>query len=165
LIFRANTSAYAARVTDFAYSTRIANEDELVIVSKSRPWNAPEHDRDEFTPAQARKMDVFSFGMLCLWVMFEQYLSGVTPLPKEAHWAKKYFHGKGERDLSIEILKDLKQEDKLVMFTGHLLMAEKDLDDDKKHALERLLSASLIRDPNRRVAELKQPLSRLVPSQ
>ena len=36
---------------------------------KSRPWNAPEHHFGEFTAPVAKQTDVYSFDMLCLWVL------------------------------------------------------------------------------------------------
>ncbi|OCK78127.1 kinase-like protein, partial [Lepidopterella palustris CBS 459.81] len=74
LVYKDDAGAYTARVTDFGYSTRFANEDDLILVPKSWPWDAPEHHFDSYKPYQARRMDVFMFGMLCLWVMFEKYL-------------------------------------------------------------------------------------------
>ena len=108
-------------------------------------------------------MDVFSFGMLCIWVMFEKYLSGIMPLPQEAHWAEQYFQNGGERHLSQRILKDLKQEGELVMLARQLVMAEKDLDDEKKQALQEFFSASLACNPNER-ANSEQSFSRLIPN-
>ena len=152
-------------MTDFGYSTWFANEDELFHLPRSYPWYAPEHNFHHFTPAQARKMDVFSFALLCLWVMFERYLSGIVPLPQEAHWADRYFQDMGKRDPRMSILEDLKQGDELVKLSRQLVMAEKDLEDDRKQALEGFFIASLTCDPWKREANLRQSLSRLIPSQ
>ena len=157
--------AFAARVTDFGYSTRFADKDDLIHVPKTEPWNAPEHSYDEFTPAQVQKMDVFSFGILCMWLMFERYLSGITSLPQEACWAEQYFQGGGGRHLSQRILKDLKQEDKLVMLAQQLVTAERGLDDDKKRALDQFFSASLTCNPNGRETNLEQSFSCLISNQ
>jgi hypothetical protein len=151
-------------VTDFGYSTRFANEDDLIPVPKSWPWHAPEHNRNKFTPVQARKMDVFSFGMLCLWVLFEKYFSGTTPFPQKAHWVERYYRDKRQRHLSKGILEDLKQGDELAMLALQLVMAEKDLDKDKKQALERFFSVSLACNPNERDSSLEQSFSRLIPN-
>ncbi|KAH8589486.1 kinase-like domain-containing protein [Bisporella sp. PMI_857] len=165
LVFKDGTGAYTAKVTNFGYSTKFENEDEFFHVLKSSPWSAPEHVRDKFTPAQTQKMDVFSFAMLCLWVVFEQYLSGIVPFPQEAHWAEKYFQGKEGRHLSKRILEDLKQRDELVILSRQLIMAERDLDDDRKQALERFFCASLTCNPNERETNFSQSLSRLISHQ
>ena len=48
-----------------------------VILPKSRPWNAPEHHFGEFNAQEAKKTDVYSFGMLCLWFLFGNRLSDI----------------------------------------------------------------------------------------
>ena len=37
---------------------------------KTEPWNAPEHHYRGFTFAECIKMDIFSFGAFCLWLLF-----------------------------------------------------------------------------------------------
>ena len=152
---------FTARVTDFAYSTRFVNENDLIHVPKTEPWNAPEHHDGQFTQAQAQKMDVFSFGMLCTWVMFEKYLSKDTPLPHEARWAERYFQSEEGKHLSLRILKDLKQAGRLAIVAQQLVMAEKHLDDGKKQALQEFLSVSLAMNPSER-ASSEQSFSRLI---
>ncbi|KAF2474367.1 kinase-like protein [Lindgomyces ingoldianus] len=146
LVFKDDAGAYTARVTDFGYSTRFAGEDDLVSVPKSWPWCAPECEHEKLKPIQARKMDVFSFGMLCLWVLFEKYLSGITP-----HMCKS-------------ILADLKQQDRLAMLAQQLVLAERDIETDKKKALERFFSTSLARNPDERDESLSALPGLLIPT-
>jgi serine/threonine protein kinase len=161
LIFKDDAGAYIAKVTDFGYSTQFACEDDFIPVPKSWPWCAPEHNREKFKPAQARKMDVFSFGMLCLWVLFEKYLSWITSLPQDVHWAERYFQGKERRHLSKNILEDLKQGDQLAMLAQHLVLAERDISSDKRQALERFFRTSLACNPDERDASLEKSFSQL----
>lgn len=100
-------------------------------------------------------MNVFSFEMLCMWVMFERFLSGIKPLPQEAHWAEQYIQGKKGKHLSQEVLKNLKQEGGLVMLAQQLVMAEKDLDDKTKQAPQELFSLSLACNPSQRKTDLR----------
>jgi serine/threonine protein kinase len=164
LIFKDDAGAYTARITDFGYSTRFANEDDVILMPKSRPWDAPDRHYN-CKPAQAQKMDAFSFGMLCLWVMFERYLSAIAPLPQEALWAEQYFQNKGEEHLSKRVLEDLKHEDKLVLLARQLVTAEQDIDDDKKQALQQFFSVSLVCEPDLREADLKRSFGCLIPDQ
>ena len=60
---------YTAKVTDFGYSTQYASVTDLIIMPKSEPWYAPEWHHRGFTPAQATKMDSYSFGMVVLWLL------------------------------------------------------------------------------------------------
>lgn len=155
LVFKDSADVYIARIADFGYSTRFTDEDELIALPHSWPWYAPEHnERDKFKPAQARKTDIFSLGMLCLWVLFEKYLSGMTPLPQESQWAKEYSQEKEHENLSMRTLQALKQDDKLALLGQQLVQAETDLDKDKRHALAHFLSTSLACNPDKRNANL-----------
>jgi serine/threonine protein kinase len=58
-----------AKVTDFGYST-IFTGDDLIDIPISVPWNAPEHHHRGFDSIGAMKMDVYSFGLVCLWLLF-----------------------------------------------------------------------------------------------
>jgi serine/threonine protein kinase len=147
---------YTARVTDFGYSTRFASENDLIPMPGSQPWCAPEHDRVRFTPAQARKMDVFSFGMLCVWLLFERYLSRVMPLPDEARWAEQYFQDKRQQGLSEHVLDNLKHNKKLEMLAQQLIRGERNVDNSIKQALERLFNESLSCDPESRILNLRE---------
>ena len=70
LIFRDKNNAYVAKVADFGFSTQFRGENDLIIMPKSRIWSAPEHHCRGFSPTEAKRMDVYSFGLLCLWLLF-----------------------------------------------------------------------------------------------
>ena len=69
LIFDNEEGGYIARVADFGYSSQWASPNDLVRMPRSRPWDAPEWHHRGFTPAQAMKMDAYSFGMVVLWIL------------------------------------------------------------------------------------------------
>ena len=62
-------SQYSVKVTDFGYSTQYAGIDDLIFIPKSEPWYAPEWHHRGFTPAQAMRMDSYSFGLVVLWLL------------------------------------------------------------------------------------------------
>lgn len=69
LIFDGEQGQHVAKVTDFGFST-IFNRDGLIMMPMSQPWNPPEHHHRGFTSIDAMKMDVYSFGLVCLWLLF-----------------------------------------------------------------------------------------------
>ena len=77
LVFKDATKKPTVKVADFGYSTLTAGESGKVFLPKSRPWNAPEHHLGEFNAQEAKKTDVYSFGMLCLWLLFGNRLSEI----------------------------------------------------------------------------------------
>ncbi|KAL8907095.1 MAG: hypothetical protein Q9171_006000 [Xanthocarpia ochracea] len=61
---------YVARVTDFGFSTLFQTENASIRMPRTKIWTAPEWQEREYLPIQAKKMDAYSFGMLCLWLLF-----------------------------------------------------------------------------------------------
>ena len=39
-------------------------------LSRSEPWDAPEWSHVDFSFPAAKKMDIYSYGLLCLWLFF-----------------------------------------------------------------------------------------------
>jgi serine/threonine protein kinase len=70
LIFKGDSRGFVPKVTDFGYSTLCARNDSRIIMPRSVPWVAPEWHHRGFSFEEATKMDMFSFGMLCFWLLF-----------------------------------------------------------------------------------------------
>ena len=143
---------YTARVTDFGYSTRYASDTDLVTMAISWPWNAPEHNRVSkmWTTSEAKKMDLFSFGILCLWILFEKVLSAPKSSVRQAA-----FWGAHEVPCSLpvqsrEILHTFKVERTLPLLAQWLLDAETDLKNDERGALNEFFASILDEASERR---------------
>lgn len=73
--FPTEEACYIARVIDFGFSTLFQTKNASVRMPRTKTWTAPEWQEQEYLPIQAKKkMDAYSFGMLCLWLLF--YTSG-----------------------------------------------------------------------------------------
>ncbi|KAG8527747.1 uncharacterized protein KY384_007901 [Bacidia gigantensis] len=133
LVYKDRTDMYHVKVIDFGYSTRYTEDTPSVQVPKSEPWNAPEHDRPKrmWKPSEAKKLDYFSFGFLCLWILFEEHV--------------EYDH-----EESVSTLIELKQEGKLPKVAQQRVEAEKSLNDDMKRALQNFFESTLDHDPTKR---------------
>jgi serine/threonine protein kinase len=70
LVFEEKDGSYIPKVADFGFSTRFRAEGDLIYLPESIAWNAPERTHRAFTPSSALKMDIYSFGLLCLWILF-----------------------------------------------------------------------------------------------
>ena len=67
LVFQ-NAAGTTVKLADFGYSTLTAGEMQTIRLPKSTPWNAPEHQHGKNSNiSEAKKADVYSFGLLCLW--------------------------------------------------------------------------------------------------
>lgn len=70
LVFGDTADEATIQVTDFGYSCIGAKDKDEVYLPVTWGWCAPEyHDRG--IPLQkAKKMDIYSFGLVCFWVLF-----------------------------------------------------------------------------------------------
>ncbi|KAK6333770.1 hypothetical protein TWF730_003953 [Orbilia blumenaviensis] len=86
LIFTENNSSdsemkYIAKIGDFGYSTFLEQQvdeslEDGIQLPISRPWNAPEvaNWSRSFTLLEAKLTDVYSFGLMTLWLLFNNQL-------------------------------------------------------------------------------------------
>ena len=83
LVFKDSTTReITVKVTDFGYSTLTVGESGKVFLPKSRPWNAPEYHFGEFNVQEAKKADVYSFGLLVFgFCLKTAYRIFCRPLP------------------------------------------------------------------------------------
>lgn len=70
LIFGDSMDDVTVRVTDFGYSCMGAKDTNIVYLPVSRDWCAPEYHDRGIELHRAKMMDIYSFGMVCLWVLF-----------------------------------------------------------------------------------------------
>lgn len=71
LVYQNDDGSVTAKVTDFGYSCLGSTEHDIVKPPESAPWNAPEIKFNEwFLLRDAKKTDVYSFGMVCLYTLF-----------------------------------------------------------------------------------------------
>lgn len=67
--------SFLAKVTDFESSCMYNSDNDLLTLGKTVPWEAPEwHDR-YLEVRKAKRMDVYSFGLLCFWTIFKDSFS------------------------------------------------------------------------------------------
>ncbi|KAK6362750.1 hypothetical protein TWF730_000205 [Orbilia blumenaviensis] len=72
LICKDSDGKFSAQVTDFGYSTIFANDNDKAKISlpRSWPWTAPEIEQGSWvTFEQAKAADIFSYGLLCFWLL------------------------------------------------------------------------------------------------
>ena len=131
-----------AKVTDFGYSTLFTKDSDLITMPNSPPWTAPERYHRGIWPKEARKMDAYSFGMLCLWLLF--------------------YNKAANRDHNLE--KDLEDPQKeLSHHTSELLEARADLENWEKDNLQKVFRSTLIQEPVERTADFTDLLKLLSP--
>ena len=148
--------AYTAKVADFGFSTKIT-EDGLVSLPFSMPWYAPEYHPRKFSFAAAQRSDFFSFGMLCLWLLFHRSLlyrskslqsspgndSFLEPLEDDSSLSAK-------APSEYKLLESLKREKRLAAFAYELIGSMTSLENQQKSDLRLFFDSTLVDDPLQR---------------
>ncbi|KAI1806722.1 serine/threonine protein kinase japonica group [Daldinia bambusicola] len=146
LLFMQKDKPNITKVIDFGYSLQFTPRSRKMKLPISRPWNAPEHTRGmrEWTFEQAVKTEVFSYGMLCLWMLFYDYFYKLCP-------------GKGSRYGISTVKESLRPLSRL------LLADEPSLTSDQRQSLGNFFDASLQEDPQQRESSIVRLLQNLDP--
>lgn len=164
LIFEDGPGVYTAKVADFGLSTYFRSEKDLINMPITVPWNAPEHHGRAFYPRAAKAMDVYSFGMLCLWLLFSVESSEATPYPSGAVNGAESFSFKA-RDWSEkgDILLSWKTK-RLLDWAAQSMAGDRRLNAEAKDRVTRFFQSSLCVDPQKRITNWGRMLSFLDPA-
>lgn len=161
LIFE-DGSRIVAKVADFGYATCFQSHNDLIRVSRKEPWNAPEYHDRFFKPEQAKQMDVYSFGLLCFWLVFKAGSSVDLMLPPNTILESGQFISfkhSSEKDL----LRLWRSDNKLVEWVCWSVNRDSHFDDDTKLHLESFFRSTLAFEPKSRCMEFDRLLDLLVP--
>lgn len=146
LIFQDESGRYQARLTDFGYSSRFMSSEDRLRLPISPPWNAPEVDRlgRLWTPDEAKRADMYSLGMLFVWILFE-------PCLYEGHSAGSLedFPNRDAREFLSRKKPDIWN------FSIELLKATKGVDSVVKESLGTFLLSCLQEDPTKRTTSVE----------
>ena len=133
-----NQGKLITKIADFGFSSCALKDNEQLILPGTLPWNAPEvHEYSHlFTYSEAIKTDVFSVGMLCLWLLNSNQYS--TPEDRTGYmW-----------------LSDLKNGRTFIPSINSLLDSAIDLCSEEKENLRNFFACTLVRSPTERNGNL-----------
>lgn len=142
------------QVANFGHSNIYTNSNTTVEVTRTAPWHAPEAgtQRREYTHLDAIRADIFSFGMLSLWVLFRDEVAkqfGVTP-----DFADDCEHTKSKPALLFTIMTSLKDQDRLRPFCKNVIQSLS-LETSQKENLAELFELTLSPHPKDRTSSLQ----------
>jgi serine/threonine protein kinase len=163
LIFEEN-ARISAKVADFGFATCFQGEEDLVSMPRSEPWNAPERHGGHFRPKQARQMDVYSFGLLCFWLVFAAGSSVDLPLHLDTILESGQFVSFKQDKPEKNLLQLWRRDDRLVEWVCWLVSEEGHFDDKLKDRLISFFRFTLAFKPRSRRVEFAQLLGLLVPN-
>ena len=165
LIFENKPGTYIAKVADFGFSTHFQGEQDLVKMSKSVPWNAPEHHYRHFNPSAAKRIDIYSFGLLCFWVVFGASLDAL-PLPPQTASDKGQFTSFEEHllELNLAECRMYDSNNELSEWATWLVMESGDFKNGIDEKLAQFFNLTLAYKPEERCIDFEQLLNLLAPN-
>ncbi|KAF5610581.1 serine threonine kinase [Fusarium tjaetaba] len=135
LVFNDTNGGLVAKVTDFGFATLqvTASTDGRIELPISNPWNAPEVCLEEdYSLHQARLTDIYSFGLLCLWLLF------------------------ADSPQILDRISTAKSEGQLLPFAHSQVQTLTGLNQDDKRSLCGFFNATISHDPNDRSLDLQK---------
>ncbi|KAF8853232.1 kinase-like protein [Acephala macrosclerotiorum] len=135
-------------VIDFGYSSF----ESLVKIPRSLPWEAPEWHSRYFNRETAKRMDIYSFGLLCLWLLFPADDLHSPRLPNIN--LDLAFSTTTEDNAIMRKFQELKASGKLLESVLELLWRKDGIPKDTRSVLEQLFRLSLHKDPAKRATQM-----------
>lgn len=156
LVFKNKNDRFVAKMADFGFSTAFLGENDKISFPRSRPWNAPEYHERYFSPEQAKRMDIYSFGLLCFWFLF----GTSDQLPLYENTESVNFEGKGA---SLNIIERLKknEDDNFLKWIAWVLDRQDNIKDTERYNLKQFFRFTLVRKPDQRNMNYDHLLSSL----
>ena len=164
LIFENGPGDYVAKVADFGFSTHFGSEQDLIKMPESVPWNAPERHHRHFLPQDAKAMDVYSFGMLCLWLLFGVESSKTTPSTSDTANGSPVFHFKAEDWHEKDDLLLSWKNNRLIEWAIWLVAEDERFATEMRDNLTQFFRSSLCFNPQRRITDWHRLLSYIAPA-
>ena len=161
MIFEEN-SRIIAKVADFGFATCFQNHNDLISIPRKEPWNAPEHHARPFRSEQAKQMDIYSFGLLCFWLIFEAGSPDGLQLPPKMileSGESVNFWGRQPKKSLLQLGKD----DRLTDLACWLVHEDSNFSNSMKDCLGLFFQSTLAFKPGSRCTDFELLLNLLVP--
>jgi serine/threonine protein kinase len=147
--------ATTAKLIDFGYSCFGTSDDQLVQVAHTKPWQAPELGDQFFRFSHARRMDVYSFGMLLCRVFLRESLSDTVS--RVGHCSTREEH-----ETLLKRMQRLKSSPEFLNMVLDALDSSLIIPNDGKAVLKPLFEMTLQHDPTLRAPDFSKMVSLLL---
>jgi serine/threonine protein kinase len=141
------------KVADFGFSSFEAVNGNAVKVARTIPWEAPEWHSRHFSLENAKKLDIYSFGLLCLWILFRD--RKITEFGDPAVTLGEAMLGENP-DATLK-LQSMKEDPYSVINCALRLLQETDaIDEGDRAKLERAFRLTLSWEPANRAKSMEE---------
>lgn len=137
LICEGDGGGLVAKIADFGSSRSGQEEEDMHQLHHSGIWSAPEYHHREFSIAAAKKMDAYSFCLVCLWLLLDDS------------------HGAIDGDSSTEVLRQMKESQDIIARARNLV-ATLGLESAASHQLACIFETTLAGDPMKRIIDVQE---------
>jgi serine/threonine protein kinase len=147
LIFQNAGGIIYAKVADFGYIALFVEDDEILKIPMTQPWVDPNWDPLGHTFEEAVNMDIFSLGLVCLYIVFTSELECLISTSSTI----------SKSDAIRNLLFQWKNEDSIHWNVDRLLESSSDIDPSDRSLLRKFFDQTLSRSQKKRankVAEL-----------
>ena len=118
------------KLIDFGYSCYGMDDEDKVHIRGTPLWSPPENTDEDITIRNAKKMDVYSFGLMCCWILFFDPISVDKGTIASSEKRPVGNHDKKNAYKFLERLKSLESPEEAISeiilqdpaFTGHQLL-------------------------------------------
>ena len=146
------------KLADLGDASICGDIETLAFLPKSKPWNAPEYHHRGFPFWQGAKMDIYSFGLLCVWVLFRESLS--RSAASLEYWQEDNETTTGLPP-TVELLAMLKKENLLQAAVRKLVYANKEVTREQQSKLDSFFALTLAEKPTARSSDFQLLLTLL----
>ncbi|KAF1992761.1 hypothetical protein P154DRAFT_583495 [Amniculicola lignicola CBS 123094] len=147
---------YVAKVNDFGFTTSFRDKSDSKTMPRSPIWSAPEwHDRS-FSAGAAKKMDIFSWGLLCLWLLTEDdALENIRSLQEWTRPSEQFISFDDHRPLQQNSLEAWKLDnlDLFVPLAALLIDQQPSISKGNKKRFTSFFQSTLSIDPKKRSSD------------
>lgn len=140
------------RLADFGDASICDNEESLSKLPRSVPWEPPEHHYRGIPYKQATAMDIYSFGLLCLWVILGDYLHLSLADPRLHPCGNQ---SPDDRHSTVDILATVKKTRDIQEVARECVLACESLTGEQRSNLDTLFTATLAEDFNARSTDFQ----------
>jgi serine/threonine protein kinase len=142
------------KVADFGFSSfATAGSSGAVKLARTEPWEAPEWHHRYTTLENAKKMDIYGFGLLLLWALFRD-----RPIPQLVEPSltleEALFSTETRTTARVQALK--KKDDSVLKCALQLLRETKDVDDQDRIRLKEAFTLTLSSKPANRAQSMRE---------
>jgi len=123
---------------------------------KTPPWEAPEWHHRGFTIAAAKKADYYSFGLLCVWILFnDQLVEPSSDICESTEGKIVFFLSKSTLELKESMeFETLKSQDAISKLAEKIVRRSCVANKGQSEALVEFFHDTLCLDPSRRSLRL-----------